>query len=82
MHETERRRSILATVDASRFTAFEELGRQEEGSAATIRQIAAEDGLHRQVMRYAPPLAKTSRKPSQVGQRKSGEGLGNGVVNR
>ena len=58
MHETERRRSILATVDASRFTAFEELGRQEEGSAATIRQIAAEDGLHRQVMRYAPPLAK------------------------
>lgn len=37
------------------------MGRQDECSEQTIRRIAAEDGLHRQDMRRAPPLTPTYR---------------------
>lgn len=60
MHEPERRREILGIIDTNRFTSFKDIGEQEDCSNDTVRRIAAEDGLHRQVMRRAPHLGQSA----------------------
>jgi len=61
MHEPERRRGILATIETNRLTTFESLASQEGCSRSTIRKIAAEDGVQRHIMRHAPPITDCTR---------------------
>ena len=61
LHTPAQRRGILTDIDTNRLASSQSLGEQEGCSSATIRRIAAEDGLHRQVMRRAPIITDNTK---------------------
>jgi len=68
MHEPERRRGILATIETNRLATFESLVSQEGCSQSTIRKIAAEDGLQRHNATRASHYRLYTRQTAPVGR--------------